>query len=322
MQLLRSYWWILLIMVLVIVMAIVFIPSDYRKYEPPQKLSEGIEWDMPDTNRIPSTVEGDLVRYGKELIAHTAFYLGPKGKVATISNGMNCQNCHLAAGTKILGNNYSAVFSNYPKFRARSGSIETIYKRVNDCIERSLNGKGLDTNSREMKAIYSYIKWLGQNVPKNIKPAGAGIADIPFLERPADPATGKTIYIQKCQRCHSVNGEGLLNTAANEYTYPPLWGENSYTTGAGLYRISRLAGYVKHNMPFTLLKDEAAITDEESWDVAAYINSQPHPQKNHNKDWPDISSKPFDHPFGPYADKFTETQHKYGPFGPMKKRKK
>jgi cytochrome c len=34
-----------------------------------------------------------------------------------------------------------------------------------------------------------------------------------------------------------------------EYTYPPLWGANSYNSGAGLYRISRFAGYIKYNMP-------------------------------------------------------------------------
>jgi thiosulfate dehydrogenase len=36
------------------------------------------------------------------------------------------------------------------------------------------------------------------------------------------------------------------------------------------------------------------------------------------KDWPDASKKPFDHPFGPFADGFSAEQHKYGPFGPIK----
>ena len=189
-------------------------------------------------------------------------------------------------------------------------------------MERSLNGKSLDTNSLEMKAIYTYIKWLGKNVPKNIKPAGAGIADIPFLDRAADPGTGKILYEQKCQRCHTANGEGLLNTDGNEYTYPPLWGNHSYTTGAGLYRISRLAGYIRHNMPFLTPEDNPALTDEQAWDIAAYICTQPRPEKNYSTDWPDITTKPFDYPFGPYADNFNETQHKYGPFGPIKKKGK
>src|SRR5690349_12440874 len=82
-------------------------------------------WKAPDVATIPSGPEGDEIAYGRELVAHTSEYLGPKGNVLNISNGMNCQNCHLDAGTKPFGNNYSAVASTYPKFRARSGTNET-----------------------------------------------------------------------------------------------------------------------------------------------------------------------------------------------------
>jgi thiosulfate dehydrogenase len=56
------------------------------------------------------------------------------------------------------------------------------------------------------------------------------------------------------------------------------------------------------------------LTDEQAWDIAAYINSMPRPEKRFKNDWPDISKKPIDLPFGPYADHFTEEQHKYGPY--------
>jgi thiosulfate dehydrogenase len=94
--------------------------------------------------------ERELIIYGQDLIVHTSRYLGPKGSVAKITNGMNCQNCHLQGGAKAWGNNYAAVFSTYPKYRDRSGQNETIYKRVADCMERSLNGTPIDSNSREM----------------------------------------------------------------------------------------------------------------------------------------------------------------------------
>jgi thiosulfate dehydrogenase len=71
-------------------------------------------------------------------------------------------------------------------------------------------------------------------------------------------------------------------------------------------------------MPFGISHDAPQLTDEESWDVAAYIISQPRPHKKVPTDWPDISKKPIDHPFGPYADKFTEEMHKFGPFTEMK----
>ncbi|MEO7530020.1 MAG: hypothetical protein ABIS69_01370, partial [Sediminibacterium sp.] len=109
-------------------------------------------WTGAGINQIPITQEGEVIRYGRSLIENTAQYLGPKGTVARISNGMNCQNCHLEAGTKPWGNNYGAVASTYPKFRQRSGRIESIEKRVNDCFERSLNGKPIDSTGKEMRA--------------------------------------------------------------------------------------------------------------------------------------------------------------------------
>ncbi|MFN5641831.1 MAG: c-type cytochrome [Sphingobacteriales bacterium] len=256
-----------------------------------------------------------LVAYGHELIANTSYYLGPKGIVAALTNGMNCQNCHLEGGTLPWGNNYSAVASTYPKFRARSGGLETISKRVNDCMERSLNGKPLDTTSREMQAIIAYMKWLGDDVPKGKSPKGAGIKDLPEMDRPADPKQGLLVYQQHCQSCHGADGGGQKNIDGYGYTYPPLWGASSYNTGAGMYRISRLAGYVKYNMPQGLAHyQKPVLTNEECWDVAAYINSKPRPVKDLTGDWPDISKKPKDHPFGPFADSQTEEQHKYGPW--------
>jgi thiosulfate dehydrogenase len=275
-------------------------------------------WHAPDTSTIPHSSQGALIRYGRELIANTSLYLGPKGKIAAISNGMNCQNCHLEAGTRPWGNNYSAVFSTYPKFRDRSGSVETIYKRINDCIQRSLNGQPLDTTSREMQAIYAYMQWLGRDVSKGTRPPGTGISELPCADRAADTLKGGQVYMTKCARCHGPQGAGKLCPDSCRYIYPPLWGPHSYNTGAGLFRLSRLAGYVKDNMPFGSGHDTPQLTDAEAWDVAAYINSRPRPQKTFPADWPDISRKPFDHPFGPYADSFSELQHKYGPFGPIK----
>jgi thiosulfate dehydrogenase len=102
------------------------------------------------------------------------------------------------------------------------------------------------------------------------------------------------------------------------YTYPPLWGPNSYNSGAGLFRLSRFAGYVRDNMPLNQATHNApALSDEEAWDVASFVNSRPRPSKDLSSDWPNIAKKPIDHPFGPYADGFSETQHKFGPFKPI-----
>jgi thiosulfate dehydrogenase len=275
------------------------------------------QWHAPDINLVPENSEGDMIRYGYNLIANTSKYFGPHGIVSPITNGMNCQNCHLEAGTRSFGNSFSAVASAYPRFRERSGRVESIEFRINDCMQRSLNGKGIDSLSREMRAMVAFFKWLGEGVKKGEKPYGSGIVSLPFLDRAADPQKGIIIYKDKCQRCHGRNGEGVMYYDSMSYKYPPLWGENSFNIGAGLYRISRLAAFVKYNMPFdqTLIKPE--LTDEEAWDVAAFICSQPRPEKVFPEDWPRIEAKPVDHPFGPYADNFSEHQHKYGPFIPI-----
>ena len=278
-------------------------------------------WVAPDTSLIPAGPEGDLIRYGRELVTHTAVYLGPKSNVKPISNGMNCQNCHLEAGTKPFGNNYSAVAATYPKYRDRSGTIEPLEKRVNDCIERSLNGQRLEEASREMRAFIAYIFWVGKDVTKGVSPEGSGLVAVPFLSRPADPEKGRKVYKTHCQVCHGINGGGALTENGTEWLYPPLYGDNSYNTGAGLFRLSRLAGYVKANMPFGVRYDSTVLSDEESWDVAAYINSRPRPVKDISMDWPDVSTKPFDHPFGPYVDHYSEEEHKFGPFGSIKRNK-
>lgn len=259
--------------------------------------------------------QDSLRAYGRELIVHTASYLGPEGSVAAISNGMNCQNCHLEGGNKPFGNNYRAVAANYPKYRARSGGIEDITKRVNDCFERSLNGKALDTGSREMHAIVAYIMSVGKGIARGTTPDGSGIYKLAWLDRAADSAKGKLVYAAKCASCHGAAGQGVKN--GSEYSFPPLWGEHSYNAAAGLYRLSNLAGYVYANMPLGATHKQPQLSIEEAWDVAAYVNSRPRPTIDISHDWPKIAEKPVDHPFGPFADGFSEEQHKYGPFKPI-----
>jgi thiosulfate dehydrogenase len=289
------------------------------------KNDDGIEWpwQAPDTASLPHTEEGDLVRYGRELVAHTAIYLGPNGSVAKKSNGMNCQNCHLEAGTKPWGNNYSGVAANYPKYRERSGMVESIEKKINDCFERSLNGKPLDSTSREMLAMVAYMRWLGKEVKKGEKPVGMGARPLQYLDRAADPVAGKTVYIAKCIRCHGSNGEGLADSLTGiGYIYPPLWGKHSYNIGASLHRVGKFAGFIKTNMPFDAKEEKDRLSDDEAWDVAAYVNSMERPKLDLSKDWPEIKHKPADHPYGPYVDSFTEQQHKYGPFKVIEKKGK
>lgn len=315
----------LLLVIAVLVIALVTLPFILKINNQETKANEkdahaatasdtATYWKAVDINTITDTILKAQVFYGKELIAHTAKYFGPNGSVLKISNGLNCQNCHLQAGTAIFGNNYGSVASLYPKFRARSGRVENLFKRINDCFERSLNGRAIDTLGKEMQAIAAYINFVGSNVSKGKKAEGSGLKEIAWLDRAADPEKGKLVFTARCQSCHQANGEGVFAADKTEYTYPALWGSNSFNDGAGLYRISSFAKYVKYNMPQGATYQSPQLSDEEAWDVAAFVISQTRPHMNAAKDWPDIAKKPVDHSFGPYADQFSEKQHKYGPF--------
>ena len=315
----RYRYYLSAVVTLIIAISLFWVLSRNRSRitEVSANLSASTIWQAPDIAKLGTNKDGDLIRYGRDLISNTSHYLGPKGKVASISNGMNCQNCHIDAGTVPFANCFSGVSSMYPMYRPRSGIVESIEFRINDCLKRSLNGSIIDSTGKEMRAMVAYLKWIGRDVPKGKKPEGANIAELPFIDRAADTGKGRITYISKCMSCHGVNGEGKFNEDTSGFLYPPLWGEHSYNTGAGLYRLTRFAGYVKSSMPIGATHAKPVLNDEEAWDVAAYVNTQPRPVKDFPEDWPDLARKAIDFPFGPYADPFTEAQHKYGPFKPI-----
>src|SRR5436305_12897740 len=96
----------------------------------------------------------------------------------------------------------------------------------------------------------SYIYWIGQNVDKQQKIKGTGTEELAFLNRPASPGNGKVIYASTCARCHGPNGQGVWEGDSINYSYPPLWGANSFNVSAGMFRLGKLAGFIKNNMPF------------------------------------------------------------------------
>lgn len=312
-----KYYFGILLLVLAIGSVILYrsIPSyDYNTLSE-QNLNK--KWVAPDTLLLSHSSKDELIRYGMQLITHTAAYLGPNGSVARISNGMNCQNCHLDGGTRLYGNSLALVATTYPRFRQRSGRVETIPFRINDCLKRSLNGSVLDTQSREMQAMVAYLQWMGKDVTENMNTEGTKTPTLPLLDRAADTAKGRSLFRLVCTRCHGENGAGQLMPDSIGYAYPPLWGEHSYNIGAGLYRLAQLASFIKYNMPYMPHPTPPQLSDSEAWDLAAFISAQPRPVVLFPGDWPVIKSKPFDYPFGPYADSFPQLQHKFGPFKPI-----
>lgn len=321
----KDNFWVILVCVFVIV-GIFKISMDGKQLRLVQdkRFQSFLSTQLTDTVWIGSPASqipyyrdsGHLIYYGYKLIRNTSYYLGRQGKVARIANDLNCQNCHLDAGTRPFGNNFGKVFATYPEYRARNNAVQTVYQRINDCMVRSLNGQPLDSGSVEAEAIYAYIKWLDKDVAKNVVRGGTKLRKLPLLSGAANPVKGEKVYVANCQICHGSDGYGQVNNERTAYTYPPLWGPDSYNDGAGMFRLKTIAAFVYNNMPFGVDYHHPQLTGEEAWDVGAYVNSQPRPHFDRRGDWPLTEKKPVDYPFGPYIEKdtFPESQHKYGPY--------
>ncbi len=174
-----------------------------------------------------------------------------------------------------------------------------------------------------MQAIAAYIRFLSTGVARGEKLSGLGAGQMPLLRSSANPARGRLVYMRACAQCHMPNGEGVLRNAslpAMGYLNPPLWGPDSFNDGAGMARLITAANYIHFNMPNGTSYTRPRVTQQDAWDVAAYMISRPRPKRaNLDKDFPDLLQKPVDTPYGPYADRFSQAQHQFGPFIPIEK---
>jgi len=278
----------------------------------------------PDTGTIPHDQFGDMVRYGRELILHTAHYIGPDGtKGHYLGNKMNCTNCHIDAGTRPFSFNFFSTHARYPQYRGRENEVLNVGERINNCIERPHNGSPLPLDSKEIMAMECYIKWISSGVKVNGHANGDEPLDLELPERAADPQKGGEIYAANCASCHGKNGEGQWNADSSTYTYPPLWGAFAFQNGSSPSRVLKIAGFIKANMPDKIATwKKPFLSDEQAIDVAAFINDgsiHPRPQKKHREipDYADTKFKPIDYESAPYLDSFSEAQHKFGPYKPI-----
>jgi thiosulfate dehydrogenase len=188
-------------------------------------------------------------------------------------------SCHLDEGRRAQGT-WVGVYGRYPQYRSRSGTVELIEDRVNDCFRRSLNGRALDPTGRDMRDIVAYLAFLSRGVSAG---APAPAARSPFDTLIPDTAAGGRVFASTCAVCHGANGEGT--TVA-----PAAWGSRSFNIGAGMARRLTAAAFIRVNMPFTA---PGTLTDQQALDVAAYITSRARPDfPDKQYDWPNGGAPP------------------------------
>ncbi len=243
--------------------------------------SPAIEFSPPSPETIPGSQLGEQIRLGYKIVVDTQQYAKPY-----VGNRLNCTNCHLDGGLNPNAASFVGLAAVYPEYRARNAKVNTLTDRVNECFERSLNGRALPPDSSKLQAVVAYITWLSRGVPSGATISWRGLQFIQS-QRPIDSDNGKKVFASKCAFCHGSDGLGTMAA-------PPVWGPQSYTIGADMARVSVAAAFIKTNMPRSW---GWSLSDDDAYDVAAYINAQPRPDfPGKVNDWPK-GGKPSDSPY-------------------------
>jgi len=224
---------------------------------------------------------GEQIRLGYQIVVNTQEYAQPY-----VGNRLNCTNCHLDAGLNPNAASFVGLAAVYPEYRPRSARVNTLADRINECFERSLNGRALPPDSFKLQAVVAYITWLSRGVPSGATIPWRGLQRIES-RRSLDSDNGKKLFAMKCAFCHGSDGQGTMAA-------PPAWGPQSYTIAAGMARVTVAAAFIKSNMPRGW---GWSLSDDDAYDVAAYVNSRPRPDfPNKVHDWPK-GGKPADAPY-------------------------
>ena len=201
-----------------------------------------------------------------------------------VGSVLRCTSCHLDGGTRPNAAPWVGVYSRFPQYRSRNAKVNVIQDRINDCFQRSLNGKPLPLGGKDMADIIAYMAFLSRGVAPPGEVPGQGFAKIDPL--PPDTTKGRSVYAAQCARCHGGRGEGMNNPdpLGQPKHYPPVFGPMSFTVGAGMARLRTAASFIRHNMPFD---KPGTLTEQEAFDVASYVNSQGRPDFGPKADdWP------------------------------------
>jgi thiosulfate dehydrogenase len=236
-------------------------------------------WYARDVTNLPASPENDIIRNGHSLIVDTATRIGksasdPQKRYA--GNDLACKNCHLDAGLRPFAAPFVSTFATFPMLV--DDQVITLKERINGCMRRSMNGKNLPEDGPEMEALIAYIKFLGHGTPEGVRIAGMGLLPLPNPPLAADGGRGKKVYADLCASCHKEDGQGERNTLPQlGYSIPPLWGDDSFNAGAGMAKLAYAAAYIRANMPFGIRYLDPVLSEQQAWDVAAFMISKPRP---------------------------------------------
>ena len=247
------------------------------------------EYRPPQARDILQEENAEEIIYGMRLLNETSRLL-PEN----VGNGLNCNSCHMAQGKRPLGAPYINTAGDYPRFMPRAQAVLDLTERINGCFRRSMDGRPLADDSKEMAAMKGYIHWLSKDLEPGQRVEIDNMEYFDVAQYSPNSTRGKILYAQHCAACHGDNGEGMKDQFG-DYIFPPLWGDESFNIGAGMARLSRAASFIKHNMPLGVSLGaplgQITLSEQDAVDIAAYFTAKPRPDfpdKMH--DWPGVAN--------------------------------
>lgn len=222
----------------------------------------------PPDSAIPANEFGQEVKLGEAIFNGTSALAAP-----FVGNSLRCASCHLNAGRLAHSAPMWAAYVEYPAYRSKNGHVNTLAERVQGCFRFSMNGKAPPLGDKVLVALESYFYFLAKGAPVGTELAGRGYPTPPKPALAMDYARGALVFEQKCALCHGPDGQG--QEANGAVVFPPLWGPHSFNWGAGMSSIKNAAGFIKANMP---LSQGNTLSDQQAWDVAAFMDSHERPQ--------------------------------------------
>lgn len=223
-----------------------------------------VAWKAPDPLTISSEANSQAILRGQEIFTHTATAASQYA-----GNQLTCSNCHLKNGMQAWSAPLVGVTRRYPSFSKRAGHSIDLPTRIQECMVRSENGKPLPPDGDEMKGLVAYMTWLSKAAPSGHL-HGTGLIEVKAPST-IDTVDGAKLYATICANCHGPDGAG------RPPAYPPLWGANSFNSGAGMAQPQKMARFVLKNMPFD---QPGTLTVQQAFDVAAFVDSHPRPAMN------------------------------------------
>ena len=216
--------------------------------------------------RVPGDAELRDSAYRASALRGRALLLATRDSLPrNVGNSLRCASCHLKEGLQPNAMPWVGAYARFPQYRPRSGKVDLVEDRINDCFRRSMNGRALDPAGRDMRDIVSYFAFLSSGIPVGVEMEGQGLPKLQPL--PGDLARGAAVFASTCTRCHGPAGQGTALA-------PPLWGSRSYNVGAGMARINTAASFIHSLMPIDRAQQ---LTPQQAFDVATYINTRPRP---------------------------------------------